>query len=53
MFPIKSPKAVALSGFYPTVSCVRHDAKTSEYTVSIENFVLREASAPEAVAAGK
>jgi hypothetical protein len=52
-FPIKSPKAVALSGFYPTVSCVRHDAKTSEYTVSIENFVLREASAPEAVAAGK
>ena len=52
-FPIKSPKAVALSGFYPIMSCVRHDAKTGEWTVSIENFVLREASAPEPVAAGQ
>jgi hypothetical protein len=52
-FPIKSPQAVALSGFYPTVSCVRHDAKTGESTVSIEDFVLREASGPEPVLAGK
>lgn len=52
-FSIKSPKAVALSGFYPTVSRVRHDAKIGEYTVSIENFVLREASGPEPVLAGK
>ena len=47
--PIKSPKGVALSGFYPTVSCVRHDPKTGEYTVSLEKFILREASAAEPV----
>ncbi len=48
--PIKSPKAVALSGFYPTVSCVRRDTKTGEYTVSLERFVFREASAAEPIA---
>lgn len=48
-FPIKSPKAVAVSGFYPTVSCIRHDAKTGEHTVSLESFVVREAGAPEPV----
>ena len=46
--PIKSPKAVAASGFYPTVSCLRHDAATGETTVSLETFVLRTASPPEA-----
>lgn len=51
--PIKSPKAVALTGFYPTVSCVRHNATTGEYTVSMEKFVLREASAPEPIPAKK
>jgi hypothetical protein len=48
--PIKSPRAVAESGFYPTVSCVRRDAKSGEVTVSMERFVHRSASAPEAVA---
>ena len=45
-FPIKMPPAVGLSGFYPTVSCLRHDAQTGEYTVSMEKFVYREARAP-------
>ena len=45
-FPIKSPPAVGLSGFYPTVSCRHHDARTGEYTVSMEKFVFREKHAP-------
>ena len=48
---IKSPPAVATSGFYPTVSCLRHDAATSETTVSMEMFVRRTASPPEPVKA--
>ena len=47
--PIKSPPAVGQSGFYPTESCVRHDAETGQYTVSMEGFEFREASAPEPV----
>jgi hypothetical protein len=46
--PIKSPKGVATSGFYPTVSCLRHSAVTGETTVSLETFVFRAASPPEA-----
>lgn len=42
-FPIKMPPAVARRGFYPTVSCLRHDARTGATTVSMETFVLREA----------
>ncbi len=45
-FPIKSPPAVGLSGFYPAVSCLRYDARTGEYTVSMETFSFREAQAP-------
>ncbi len=48
-YPIKSPPAVGRSGLYPTESCVRHDAETGEYTVSMEGFEFREASAPEPV----
>jgi hypothetical protein len=44
--PIKQPKAVAASGFYPTASCLRHDAGTGETTVSLEGFVFRAGSAP-------
>ncbi len=47
--PIKSPPAVGRSGFYPTQSCIRHDSATGEYTVSMEEFVFREASDPEPV----
>lgn len=50
-FPIKSPKAVAVSGFYPTVSCLRHNATTGETTVSMETFAFRAASPPEAAKA--
>ena len=45
--PIKSPRAVALRGYYPTVSCVRHDPATDAYTVSMERFVMREGAPPE------
>lgn len=44
---IKSPPAVGVSGFYPSKSCVRYDAASGEYTVSMEGFVFREASDPE------
>ena len=48
--PIKSPKAVGVSGFYPTVSCVRHSPASGEHTVSMEGFVFRNASAPDPMA---
>lgn len=41
--PIKSPQAVAVSGFYPTQSCIRYEAGTNEYVVSLEGFVYRQA----------
>ncbi len=47
--PIKSPRAVAVTGYYPTQYCVRHNATTGEYSVSMEKFTRREASAPEPV----
>ena len=47
--PIKSPRAVAVGGFYPTEYCVRHDATTGEYSVSMEKFARREASAPDPI----
>jgi hypothetical protein len=47
---IKLPKAVATSGFYPTVSCLRYHAPTGETTVSLEGFAYRAASAPAASA---
>jgi hypothetical protein len=45
-FPIKTPPAVALTGFYPTVSCLRHDVRSGDVTVSMERFVLRRAEPP-------
>jgi len=45
-FAIKSPPAVAVRGYYPTQSCIRYLAQSDEYTVSLEDFALREASAP-------
>jgi hypothetical protein len=38
---------VAVKGYYPTQSCTRYVAQSKEYTVSMEGFALREASAPE------
>ena len=51
--PIKSPRAVAVSGYYPTLTCQRYDAHTGESMASLEHFVHREASAPEPIAAPK
>ena len=51
--PIKVAKAVATNGFYPTVSCIRHNAATGEYSVSMERFVRRNASAPDPLPAAK
>jgi len=48
--PIKSPKAVAVAGFYPTLSCMR-SSPTGEITVSMEGFVFRDASPPDPIAA--
>jgi hypothetical protein len=45
-FPIQTPDAVALSGYYPTRSCIRYTPAKDEYTVSMEDFVLRQASPP-------
>jgi hypothetical protein len=44
--PIKSPAAVAVTGYYPTRTCTRYLPRSNEYMVSMEGFVLREASAP-------
>lgn len=51
--PIKSAKAVGVSGFYPTVSCIRNDPASGEYMVSIEGFVFRTAGAPDPIAPAK
>lgn len=45
-YPIRSPEAVGLAGYYPTRSCVRYSPARDEYTVSMEDFVLRKASPP-------
>jgi hypothetical protein len=42
--PIKAPRAFAVAGYYPTATCVRYDAATGDYTVSMERFVARPAS---------
>jgi hypothetical protein len=41
---IKSPPAVAVSGYYPTQRCVRYDAGADAYVVALEGFVQRQAS---------
>ncbi len=43
---IPSPDAVAQSGYYPTQSCVRYVPEKNAYTVSVEGFVMRNASPP-------
>ena len=46
-FPLKSPPAVGVRGYYPTQSCIRYHSQANEYTISMEGFALREASAPQ------
>ena len=43
-FLIKTTPAVALTGYYPTKSCIRYAKDKREYTVSLEDFHLRHAS---------
>jgi hypothetical protein len=48
--PIKSPRAVAAAGYYPTLSCMRSNS-AGEITVSMEGFAFRDASPPDPIAA--
>lgn len=43
-YPIKQPEAWQRAGWYPTNYCIRYDPETKAHTVSMEDFVLREAS---------
>lgn len=51
--PIKSPAAVAVAGYYPRCSCIRFDASADVYTVSLEDFVFRQAAPPAPIEDGK
>ncbi len=46
-FDIKMPPAVNATGYYPTRSCIRYDQAADEYTVSMEQFIKRDASPPQ------
>ncbi len=48
-FPIKSPPAVNVRGYYTTQSCTRYHAQANKYTVSMEGFTPRAASAAEPI----
>jgi hypothetical protein len=52
-FAIKSPPAVAIAGYYPTLSCLRYDPTADEYTVSMEGFAHRDASPPDPIPTGE
>lgn len=52
-YDIKMPEAVALTGFYPTRACVRYEPERNEYAVSMEDFIMREASPPQPIPAAK
>jgi hypothetical protein len=41
---IRTPKAYAIAGYYPTSYCVRHDAASATYRVTLEGLVNREAA---------
>jgi len=43
--PIKSPEGVATAGYYPTQYCAHKEDMGNTYTVSLEGFQYREASA--------
>ncbi|MDX1396169.1 MAG: hypothetical protein R3195_17440 [Gemmatimonadota bacterium] len=51
-FPIKAPEAVEIGGYYPASSCIRFDPESEEYSVSMEDFALREASPPQPLPEG-
>lgn len=41
--PVRAPKAYATAGYYPSSYCVRHDAASATYRVSLEGLVHRKA----------
>lgn len=40
--PVRAPKAYATTGYYPTLYCVRYDAASTTYRVSLEGLVYRQ-----------
>jgi hypothetical protein len=42
--PVRAPRSYAVEGYYPTRYCVRHDASTSTYQVTLEGMVHRQAT---------
>lgn len=43
-FDVPQPSAFEAAGYYPTLSCMRHDLEEGVYTISLEGFVYRDAS---------
>ena len=41
--PIRAPRAYATAGYYPTTYCVRHDAESATYRVTLEGLLYRQA----------
>ncbi|MBA3892938.1 MAG: hypothetical protein H0X69_04485 [Gemmatimonadales bacterium] len=41
--PVRAPKTYATAGYYPSSYCVRHDAASATYRVSLEGLVHRKA----------
>lgn len=41
--PIRAPRAYATAAYYPTTYCVRHDAASATYRVTLEGLVYRQA----------
>ena len=41
--PLRTPEAYAVEGYYPTSYCVRHDAGSGTYRVTLEGLVHRRA----------
>jgi hypothetical protein len=41
--PVRLPKAYAAAGYYPAAYCVRHDAASATYRVTLEGLAYRQA----------
>jgi hypothetical protein len=41
--PVRVPRAYATAGYYPTTYCVRHDAASATYRVTLEGLAYRQA----------
>ena len=45
-FAIKQPEQFQEAGYYPTQYSIRYDAEAGEFSVSLDDFVLRKAAQP-------